>query len=155
VGAFGDPVPVGDPSKPGGDAGGGAAVDPGKPVLGGAGGVPVAPNKPGGGIDVGGAGPSGLAFAGQWRYLAPKGCPGCALTVADAGGFLRMTSNEGWQVELILGADGDPSYATGEGLWLSGPLAGQGLTVDAFLEGPQLRIIRSVAAGYVEQGYSR
>lgn len=93
--------------------------------------------------------PSSVAayYVGAWVQTSPAGgCNGgCKLTVTDnaGNGTLTFTSGEGWTAVLNWGADGDPYYATGSGLWTAGAFAGSSVSLDVITDGTTMRITMS------------
>lgn len=105
-----------------------------------AGGVPATttPTKPGatGGGGAGNPGVTGGAttpsalYVGRW-FLIGNGtrCQTCTLDITDLGTSLSLSTST-WVANVIWGADGDVTFATGQGFWTGGNLAGASFSID-------------------------
>lgn len=102
-------VPPPNPTTKPGVAGGGGAGNPG--VTGGA------------------TTPSAL-YVGRWfRIEGGVRCQTCTLDINDLGTSLSLNADT-WVGNVIWGADGDVTYATGQGFWTGGNLAGASFSID-------------------------
>jgi hypothetical protein len=99
--------------------------------------VTTTPTKPGvtggaagnGGATGGAATPSAL-YVGRWFQIENGGrCQTCTLDIADLGTSLSLNSST-WVGNVIWGADGDVTYATGQGFWTGGAFAGASFSLD-------------------------
>jgi len=122
--------------------GGGATVPAGVTPAGAtpAGGVPPAgpatpttTTKPGAtgnpGVTGGATTPSAL-YVGRWFQIqGTTRCQTCTLDIADLGASLSLNSTT-WVANVIWGADGDVTYATGQGFWTGGQFAGASFSID-------------------------
>ncbi|MCW5718567.1 MAG: SH3 domain-containing protein [Bauldia sp.] len=106
--AGGTPPATTTTTKPGA-TGGGAAGNPG--VTGGA------------------TTPSAL-YVGRWFQIqGPTRCQTCTLDITDLGTSLSLNATT-WVANVIWGADGDVTYATGQGFWTGGTFAGASFSID-------------------------